>query len=130
MIELMFRVREPKTNINAGYEYLEDGFWFRKPLDRSGQDQGDYKGVFQFFKGKREKWTGEYDINNKPIFENDIVKRNRRLLKVVWIETPEYIGWKLKLLRNTGIWLESDSIWVDLEVVGDIFEFKRKNAKH
>jgi len=48
----------------------------------------------------------------------------------VWIETPEYIGWKLKLLRNTGIWLESDSIWVDLEVVGDIFEFKRKNAKH
>ena len=63
-------------------------------------------------------------------FRNDIVKRNRRLLKVVWIETPEYIGWKLKLLRNTGIWLESDSIWVDLEVVGDIFEFKRKNAKH
>lgn len=77
------------------------------------------------------RFTGKYDKNYKPIYEQDIVKTQYgRLCIVIWFSSDSHCGFDLKPICTTEN-LEKQPpseyfLWYqgDIEVVGNIFDDK------
>ena len=69
------------------------------------------------------KCIGRCDKNNKPIFENDIVKtKYGRLCLVVWFQSPQFIGFDLKPLEDKNPAPTKYDLFDCLEVIGNKFD--------
>lgn len=69
------------------------------------------------------QFIGRNDEKGNEIYEDDLVKNSTgRICRVVWFESPSFIGWDLKPVNAKGLPPKPDDMWDGWEIVGNIFE--------